>query len=120
MEYLPNILKIKSNDEKSSPKKVLIMDSEIATNTHDNSVKSVTHEVGEFVELEVHRDVSESPLYNDDIVPTQINQRTWHKGNVAALWVGMSICVPTYALGVVLPAYFVLSVGVSIIYYFNC
>ena len=57
---------------------------------------STTHEVGEFVELNVAEDVQNSPLYNQDIAPTKITQRTWHKGNVAALWVGMSICVPTH------------------------
>jgi NCS1 family nucleobase:cation symporter-1 len=63
-------------------------------------------QVGEFVELNVQSDVRDSPLYNDDIAPTKIKQRTWHKGNVAALWVGMSICVLTYTLGGVLTSYF--------------
>jgi NCS1 family nucleobase:cation symporter-1 len=67
-------------------------------------------QVGEFVELNVQADVRHSALYNDDIAPTKIAQRTWHKGNVAALWVGMAICVPTYTLGGVLTAYFGLSV----------
>ena len=71
---------------------------------------STTAEVGEFVELNVQEDVRSSPLYNEDIAPTKIAQRTWHKGNVAALWVGMAICVPTYTLGGVLTAYFGLSV----------
>ena len=76
---------------------------------------STTHEVGEFVELNVAEDVRNSPLYNQDIAPTKIAQRTWHKGNVAALWVGMSICVPTYTLGGVLTAYFGLSVVEALI-----
>jgi NCS1 family nucleobase:cation symporter-1 len=75
-----------------------------------SSVISTTREVGEFVELNVQQDVRNSSLYNQDIAPTKIAQRTWHKGNVAALWVGMSICVPTYTLGGVLTAYFGLSV----------
>ena len=37
--------------------------------------------------------------YNADIAPTKIAQRTWGTWNVAALWVGMAICVPTYTLG---------------------
>lgn len=73
-------------------------------------VKSIAVEVGEFVELNVMDDLKESPLYNDDIAPIKIGQRTWHKGNVAALWVGMAVCVPTYTLGGVLTAYFGLSV----------
>ncbi|MFT5162559.1 MAG: NCS1 family nucleobase:cation symporter-1 [Alteromonadaceae bacterium] len=67
-------------------------------------------QVGEFIELDVRSDVRDSSLYNDDIAPTKVAQRTWHKGNVAALWVGMAICVPTYTLGGVLTAYFGLSV----------
>lgn len=66
--------------------------------------------VGEFIELEVGDDILNSPRYNDDIAPTKASQRTWTKWNVAALWVGMAICVPTYTLGGVLTSYFGLSV----------
>lgn len=66
---------------------------------------------GDFYELDVQEDLRQSPLYNDDIAPTKIVQRSWHKGNVAALWVGMAVCVPTYTLGGVLTAYFGLSVA---------
>jgi NCS1 family nucleobase:cation symporter-1 len=65
---------------------------------------------GEFFELVPGDDVLASPRYNADIAPTKIADRTWTKWNVAALWVGMSICVPTYTLGGVLTAYFGLSV----------
>jgi len=75
-----------------------------------DSSTSKAIQVGEFVELNVQSDVRDSSLYNDDIAPTKISQRTWHKGNVAALWIGMAICVPTYTLGGVLTAYFGLSV----------
>ena len=67
--------------------------------------------VGEHVELDVGDDLANSPRYNDDIAPTRAAQRTWSKWNVAALWVGMAICVPTYTLGGVLTAYFGLSVS---------
>ena len=67
--------------------------------------------VGAHVELELGRDLAESPRYNDDIAPTRAAQRTWSRWNVAALWVGMAICVPTYTLGGVLTAYFGLSVS---------
>lgn len=70
---------------------------------------------GDFYELEVAADVSNSDHYNDDIAPTKIEQRTWNTWNVAALWVGMAICVPTYTLGGVLTAYFGLSVGEALI-----
>src|SRR3989440_11540007 len=39
-----------------------------------------------------------SPLINADIAPTTIAQRTWGTYNIAALWIGMSVCVPTYML----------------------
>ena len=67
-------------------------------------------QVGEFVELEVGEDLEESPRYNEDIAPTRVSERTWSRWNVASLWVGMAICVPTYTLGGVLTAYFGLSV----------
>jgi len=66
--------------------------------------------VGEFVELEPGPELLESTRYNDDIAPTRVSERTWNKWNVASLWVGMAICVPTYLLGSVLTAYFGLSV----------
>jgi NCS1 family nucleobase:cation symporter-1 len=76
---------------------------------------SLAVKVGEFYELDTDTDVSNSAHYNEDIAPTQIKQRTWNTWNVAALWVGMAICVPTYTLGGVLTAYFGLSVGEALI-----
>ena len=67
--------------------------------------------VGEFYELEVGADLVASSRYNPDIAPTRVAQRTWTTWHIAALWVGMSICVPTYTLGGVLTTYFGLSVG---------
>ena len=67
--------------------------------------------VGQHVELELGQDLADSPRYNDDIAPTKASQRTWSRWNVASLWVGMAICVPTYTLGGVLTAYFGLSVS---------
>ncbi len=72
---------------------------------------SSTKTAGEFVELNAGFDVTSSPRYNDDIAPTRVSQRTWQTRHIAALWVGMSICVPTYTLGGVLTAYFGLSVS---------
>ncbi len=67
--------------------------------------------VGEHVEIDVGEDLASSPRFNDDIAPTRASQRTWSRWNVASLWVGMAICVPTYTLGGVLTAYFGLSVS---------
>jgi len=72
---------------------------------------STLRTVGEHVELDLGTDLLESPRYNHDIAPTKASQRTWSRWNVASLWVGMAICVPTYTLGGVLTAYFGLSVS---------
>ena len=72
---------------------------------------STLHTVGEHIELDVGADIADSPRYNEDIAPTRAAQRTWSRWNVASLWVGMAICVPTYTLGGVLTAYFGLSVS---------
>ncbi len=72
--------------------------------------RSQVHAVGEFFELEPGQDLLDSSRYNDDIAPTKVSERTWNQWNVASLWVGMAICVPTYTLGGVLTAYFGLSV----------
>ena len=77
---------------------------------NENPEVSSAVRVGEFYELNTGSDVASSNHYNDDIAPTSVKERTWSVWNVAALWVGMAICVPTYTLGGVLTAYFGLSV----------
>ncbi len=72
---------------------------------------STLRSVGEHIELDIGDDIANSPRYNEDIAPTRASQRTWTRWNVASLWVGMAICVPTYTLGGVLTAYFGLSVS---------
>ena len=37
-------------------------------------------------------------LYNEDLAPTAEAGRTWTWTSIAALWVGMVVCVPTYML----------------------
>ena len=41
---------------------------------------------------------SDPRLYNADLAPTTNEGRTWQWVNIAALWVGMVVCVPTYML----------------------
>jgi NCS1 family nucleobase:cation symporter-1 len=77
----------------------------------ESAAVSKLRTVGEHIELDVGDDIALSPRYNDDIAPTRASQRTWTRWNVASLWVGMAICVPTYTLGGVLTAYFGLSVS---------
>lgn len=50
----------------------------------------------DFEELQI--DVSSSPLWNPDLAPTTIRQRTWTTWNIAALWIGMSVVITTYTL----------------------
>jgi nucleobase:cation symporter-1, NCS1 family len=50
----------------------------------------------DFVEL--HEDVSSSPLWNKDLAPTTIAQRTWSTWHIAALWIGMSVVISTYTI----------------------
>ncbi|HKJ81186.1 MAG TPA: NCS1 family nucleobase:cation symporter-1 [Ignavibacteriaceae bacterium] len=42
--------------------------------------------------------ISDSGLINEDLAATKVSQRTWGTYNIAALWVGMSVCIPTYLL----------------------
>ena len=51
----------------------------------------------ELVEVDLSG-ISTSPLINEDIAPTKVSQRTWGTYNIAALWIGMSVCIPTYML----------------------
>ena len=37
-------------------------------------------------------------LYSEDLAPVPQNKRTWNTWNYAALWISMSLCIPTYML----------------------
>jgi NCS1 family nucleobase:cation symporter-1 len=37
-------------------------------------------------------------LYSEDLAPIPLNKRTWNTWNYAALWISMSLCIPTYML----------------------
>ncbi|MFV0387265.1 MAG: NCS1 family nucleobase:cation symporter-1 [Pyrinomonadaceae bacterium] len=56
----------------------------------------MTERKHDFVELA--EDVSESKLWNHDLAPTTIKERTWSTWNIAALWIGMSVVITTYTL----------------------
>ncbi len=49
--------------------------------------------------IELADDLSASPLWNADIAPTPLAKRTWNLWHIAALWIGMAVCIPTYMLG---------------------
>jgi NCS1 family nucleobase:cation symporter-1 len=40
----------------------------------------------------------DADLINDDIRPANAQERHWSVGNMASLWIGMVVCVPTYTL----------------------
>ncbi len=37
-------------------------------------------------------------LYSEDLAPIPMEKRTWNTWNYAALWISMSLCIPTYML----------------------
>lgn len=42
--------------------------------------------------------VRNSSLYNEDLAPVPVERRTWGTYNYAALWIAMSVNIPTYLL----------------------
>jgi len=42
--------------------------------------------------------IRESSLYNKDLAPVTVEHRTWRTYNYAALWISMSVNIPTYML----------------------
>ena len=51
----------------------------------------------ELVETNVES-ITHSSIFNEDLAPVSIAKRTWGIYNIAALWIGMSVCIPTYML----------------------
>jgi len=47
---------------------------------------------------EIPDDLKKGSLYNEDLAPTPPEGRTWGALNIASLWVGMVVCIPTYML----------------------
>lgn len=43
-------------------------------------------------------DQKDPSLYNEDLAPIPQNKRSWGTWNYAALWISMSLCIPTYML----------------------
>ena len=49
--------------------------------------------------LNVDKDVhASSSLINEDLAPIPLHKRSWNTWNYAALWISMSLCIPTYML----------------------
>ncbi|MGB4884946.1 MAG: NCS1 family nucleobase:cation symporter-1 [Ferruginibacter sp.] len=45
-----------------------------------------------------HQDLTNSSLINEDLAPVVASNRKWGTWNYAALWISMSLCIPTYML----------------------
>jgi NCS1 family nucleobase:cation symporter-1 len=48
--------------------------------------------------VELSEPLPPSPLLNADLAPTPRSGRTWTLRHYASLWVGLSVCIPTYML----------------------
>ena len=48
--------------------------------------------------VDIPQDISNSSLYSEDLAPVAIAQRSWNTWNYSALWISMSLCIPTYML----------------------
>ena len=42
--------------------------------------------------------IANTSLYSEDLAPVASDKRTWTTWNYAALWISMSLCIPTYML----------------------
>ncbi|HXF94462.1 MAG TPA: NCS1 family nucleobase:cation symporter-1 [Gemmatimonadales bacterium] len=48
--------------------------------------------------VELVTDLPAGSLVNPDLAPVGLSRRTWNLWHIASLWVGMSVCIPTYML----------------------
>lgn len=62
--------------------------------------KVTQREVNGLFELtnEARTELNNSPYYNEDLAPTKLSERTWGTYHIASLWIGMSVCIPTYMM----------------------
>ncbi|MDR2296356.1 MAG: cytosine permease, partial [Clostridiales Family XIII bacterium] len=40
----------------------------------------------------------DSKYYNKDLAPTSLSERNWSTYHIAALWIGMSVCIPSFTM----------------------
>jgi NCS1 family nucleobase:cation symporter-1 len=45
-----------------------------------------------------NQSIATSSLYSEGLAPVPLYKRTWNTWNYAALWISMSLCIPTYML----------------------
>ena len=61
-------------------------------------MSDVIHHTDGRVELGAPEELRASPLFNHDLAPVAIKDRTWTTYDYSALWVSMAHCIPTYML----------------------
>lgn len=63
--------------------------------------QEIQHNMTETTQLPSTADlgsIEPSPLYSEDLAPVPQHKRTWGTWNYAALWISMSLCIPTYMM----------------------
>jgi NCS1 family nucleobase:cation symporter-1 len=62
--------------------------------------KYTQKEIGGLYELTdaARAELSSSKYYNEDLAPTPVSARTWSTYHIAMLWVGMSVCIPSFTM----------------------
>jgi len=48
--------------------------------------------------IDIPVSLNNSSLYSEDLAPVPFAARTWNTWNYSALWISMSLCIPTYML----------------------
>jgi NCS1 family nucleobase:cation symporter-1 len=48
--------------------------------------------------IDYSEDIAQTSLYSEDLAPVPLSKRTWNTWNYSALWISMSLCIPTYML----------------------
>ncbi len=71
---------------------------DVAALTEDETDSEHLQHADGRVELRDETLVSSSSLFNRDLAPTRVAQRTWTFYTFAALWISMAHCIPTYML----------------------
>ncbi len=71
--------------------------SSAASSSQAAHATQVTHADGR-VELGAGVTLGDVRLFNEDLAPTKLAQRTWTTYTFAALWISMAHCIPTYML----------------------
>src|SRR6201996_7474144 len=49
-------------------------------------------------EFSISPELKDQHLYSEDLAPIAMSKRSWGTWNYAALWISMSLCIPTYML----------------------